>query len=95
MIAIDVSDATERGYSTGMLIFLAYSGMEALAAAIGTKVHEWEKNDQKLALRLNKLLAGVDLNHPEPQCFPDRTQSSSHGGSWLIHNPWLEDVYEA
>lgn len=24
---IDVSEATERGYSTGMAIFLAYSGM--------------------------------------------------------------------
>ena len=64
---IDVSDTTERGYSTGMAIFLAYSGMEALAAAMGEPVHQWEMNDEKLAVKLRKLLAGVDLNHPEPQ----------------------------
>jgi hypothetical protein len=64
---LDVSDATERGYSTGVAIFLAYSGMEALVAAMRAQVHEWEMNDQKLALRLNKLLAGVDLDNPEPQ----------------------------
>jgi hypothetical protein len=64
---VDVSDATERGYSTGMAIFLAYSGMEALAAAMGTQAHEWEANDQKLSLKLSKLLAGVDLNQPKPQ----------------------------
>jgi hypothetical protein len=64
---IDVSDATERGYSTGMAIFLAYSGMEALAAAMREQVHEWKMNDQKLALRLSKLLSGVDLSHPDPQ----------------------------
>jgi hypothetical protein len=64
---IDVSDTTERGYSTGMAIFLAYSGMEALASAMGAEVHQWEMNDEKLALKLSKLLAGLDLNHPEPQ----------------------------
>ena len=64
---IDVSDTTERGYSTGMAIFLAYSGMEVLAAAMGEPVHQWEMNDEKLALKLSKLLAELDINHPEPQ----------------------------
>ncbi len=50
-----------------MAIFLAYSGMEALASAMGAEVHQWEMNNEKLAVKLRKLLAGVDLNHPEPQ----------------------------
>ena len=62
---IDVSDTTERGYSTGMAIFLAYSGMEALAAAMREQVHQWEMNDEKLALKLRKLLAGLDLNQAQ------------------------------
>jgi hypothetical protein len=64
---IDVSDATARGYSTGIAIFLAYSGTEALAAAMREPVHQWEINDEKLAVKLRKLLAGVNFNHPEPQ----------------------------
>lgn len=34
---------------------------------MGAEVHQWEMNDEKLAVKLRKLLAGVDLNHPEPQ----------------------------
>jgi len=37
------------------------------AAAMVEPVHQCEMNDEKLALKLRKLLAGLDLNHPEPQ----------------------------
>lgn len=34
---------------------------------MGEQVHQWRMNDEKLAHKLSKLMAGVDLDHPEPQ----------------------------
>lgn len=60
-----VSLSTERGYSTGMGIFLAYSGMEALATAMGQRADRWEAEDKQLAKNLNRLLNGLVLRHPD------------------------------
>ena len=76
ILLIDVGEETERGYSTAMAIFLAYSAMEALADAMGQQAHEWEVTDQKLAIKLNKLLADIDLRHPDPQAAI----------GWLLNN---------
>ncbi len=74
-----VSSLTERGYTTGIAIFLAYSGMEALANAIGQQPRTWEWNDAGLAQRLRKLLHGLDLSHTDRQ----------EGISWLLSNHTL------
>ncbi len=79
ILLIDVGKETERGYSTAMAIFLAYSAMEALADAMGQQAHAWEVSDQKLALKLNKLLANLDLSHPDP----------AEAISWLLGNNHL------
>ncbi len=76
---IDVGKETERGYSTAMAIFLAYSAMEALANAIGQQANQWELTDQQLALKLNKLLAELDLSHPNP----------TEAIGWLLSNNHL------
>lgn len=80
-----VSSATERGYSAGMGIFLAYSGMEALATAMGQPAYKWEAEDKRLAKKLNKLLSGVDLSNP------DRHE----GINWLLGNQQLIDRLRA
>jgi hypothetical protein len=80
-----VSSATERGYSAGMGIFLAYSGMEALATAMGQPAYKWEAEDKPLAKNLNKLLSGVDLSNP------DRHE----GINWLLGNQQLIDRLRA
>ena len=72
-----VSSITERGYSTGMAMFLAYSGMEALATAMGQEAYSWQIEDKQLANKLNKLLSGVDLNHQDLQ----------EGINWLLDRP--------
>ena len=74
-----VSSLTERGYTTGIAIFLAYSGMEALANAMGEKPRDWEYNDADLAQRLKQLLNGLDLGHA------DRAE----GINWLLDSQEL------
>jgi hypothetical protein len=71
-----VSSAIERGYATGMAIFLAYSGMEALAIAMGQDPCTWILEDKKSAHSLYKLLKGVDLNHLD----------LTEGIGWLLDN---------
>jgi len=74
-----VSTLTERSYTTGIAIFLAYSGMEALANGMGQQPRTWEHNDAGLAQRLRKLLNGLDLSHADRQ----------EGISWLLSNHTL------
>ena len=74
-----VSSLTERGYTTGIAIFLAYSGMEALANAMGEKPHSWEREDPDLAQRLRKLLNGLKLSHVDRE----------EGIGWLLDNKTL------
>ena len=74
-----VNSATARGYSTGMGIFLVYSALEALATAMGEKAYTWHCEDQPLANRLNKLLSGVGLGHPD----------QNEAVSWLVNNSTL------
>ena len=62
-----VSLSTERGYTAGMGIFLAYSGLEALATAMDQQAYTWASEDQALAKRLKQLLSGLDLSHPDRQ----------------------------
>lgn len=74
-----VSSLTERGYTTGIAIFLAYSGMEALANAMEELTHTWKYNDANLAQRLRQLLNGLDLGHA------DRAE----GINWLLNSQEL------
>jgi hypothetical protein len=80
-----VSLSTERGYTTGMGIFLAYSGLEALASAMDQPAYTWASEDKALAKRLNKLLSGLDLSHPDRQ----------EGIAWLLGNHQLIDRLRA
>ena len=80
-----VSHSTERGYTTGMGIFLAYSGLEAMATAIDQPAYTWASEDKALAKRLNKLLSGLDLSHPDRQ----------EGIAWLLGNHQLIDRLRA
>jgi len=74
-----VGSLTERGYTTGIAIFLAYSAVEALATAIGEKPHIWTHDDAGLAKRLRMILNGLNLSHPDRQ----------EGISWLVENNTL------
>ena len=69
-----IGSLTERGYTTGIAIFLAYSGMEALATAMGEEARTWTHDDADLAKRLRKILSGLDLSHADRQ----------EGISWLL-----------
>ena len=80
-----MSSATERGYTTGIAIFLAYSGMEALAGAMGEPVRTWQLEDPTLARSLNRLLSGVDLSHPKPK----------EGIGWLLDGHQLLGNYKS
>lgn len=80
-----VSSTTERGYSTGMGIFLAYSGLEALATAMDQQAYTWASEDQALAKRLKQLLSGLDLSHPDRQ----------EGINWLLGNHHLINKLQA
>ncbi len=74
-----VSSLTERGYTTGIAIFLAYSGMEALASAMDAQPHTWKYDDVHLAQRLRKILNGLDFSHADRQ----------EGIGWLLSNRTL------
>lgn len=74
-----VSSLTERGYTTGIAIFLAYSGMEALANAMGEKPRDWEYKNPDLAQRLRHLLNGLKLSH----------LNREEGIGWLLDNKTL------
>jgi hypothetical protein len=75
----DVSSSTERGYSTAMAIFLAYSGMEALANAMDQQPSHWHLEEPILANRLKKLLGGLNLSHADQH----------EGIAWLLSNQKL------
>jgi len=80
-----VGPSTERGYTTGMGIFLAYSALEALATAMDQPAYTWASEDQALAKRLNKLLSELDLSHPDWH----------EGIGWLLGNHQLIDRLRA
>ena len=64
-----------------MGIFLAYTGLEALATAMGQPAYTWEPGDKPLAKKLKKLLSGADLSHPDHQ----------ESINWLLDKPNLID----
>jgi hypothetical protein len=74
-----VSSLTERGYTTGIAIFLAYSGMEALANAMEEKPRDWKHENPDLAQRLRQLLNGLKLSHLDRE----------EGIGWLLDNKTL------
>jgi hypothetical protein len=74
-----VSSLTERGYTTGIAIFLAYSGMEALANAMEEKPRDWKHENPDLAERLRHLLNGLKLSHLDRE----------EGIGWLLDNKTL------
>ncbi len=80
----DISSVTERGYTTGLAIFLAYSGMEALASSMDQEPCTWKHEDADLAQRLRKILKGLDLSHTDRQ----------EGISWLLSKKKLLEKLE-
>jgi len=60
-----VGSLTERGYTAGIAIFLAYSGMEALATAMGEEARSWTHDAADLAQRLRMILKDLDLSHAD------------------------------